>query len=97
MSSRIGNFFRSYDSTGVPISLNLNGESSHKTITGGLCSFCVTIVSLVIFFAQMQQVFFDLNFSKSESIEYLTFSDGHEPFQISTDDVIPALQMVNDL
>jgi hypothetical protein len=30
-------------------------------------------------------------------VEYMTYSDGHKPFQISTDDVIPAIQLLNEI
>ena len=41
----------------------------------------------------MLQVFVNFNYSLMGETTYLRLNDGHEPFKISTDDVIPAIQI----
>ena len=57
------NMVKSCDQLGVPVSLNLNGNSTHKTFLGGCCSIFATILLLIILTSEVSSVFFKLNYS----------------------------------
>ena len=84
---------RGCDQLGVPVSLNLRGQSVHKTILGGCCSLFATLFLLFLMTAQLVSVFNRNNYDQSVNDSYLWV----DPFSlddvqtISTDDVIPAL------
>lgn len=98
-SNRIDNrskavkFFQGFDQVGVPISLNLKGETEHKTAFGGLCSLLVIALLMIVMVGEVTQVFFELNFTKTETVSFMQTFDGHEAFSISTDSVIPAIYL----
>ena len=78
---------------GVPISLSLEKQTTHQTILGGCCSIFAIGFLLFIFYSEIQQVFFQLNWDETNQISYMRQDDGHEAYVVSTDDVIPALQL----
>ena len=45
-TSKIGTAIKSYDAFGVPISLKVNGEDSHKTYFGAFMSLLILILTL---------------------------------------------------
>ena len=86
---------RSQDQLGVPVSLSMNGSNMHQTWLGGCCSIISLGLIFFLFVSSMFQVFVNFNYSLMEETTYLRVNDGHEPFKISTEDVIPAIQIVN--
>jgi len=62
MSDKISEFVKGLDQTGVPITLNLNGETTRKTFVGGCCSLMVILLILVIFGAEINNLFFNHSF-----------------------------------
>ena len=81
------------DQIGVPVTLNLNKKATHQTFAGGCCSLIAICLILAVLVSQVMQVFVNLNYSETVEISYLRYGDGHGPYEISTDDVIPAVQM----
>ena len=60
------NAIASFDQLGVPVSLNLNGSSTHKTWLGGCCSIFAIILLMIVMYAEVTQVFLELNYSNTE-------------------------------
>ena len=55
-NQKVGECIRSCDQLGVPISLNLNQQSVHKTRLGGCCSLVAISVLLLVFYSNMIEV-----------------------------------------
>ena len=91
MSKRVFNAIRSFDQLGVPVTLNLNKQGSHQTFLGGCCSILAIILIMFVFVSTTLAVFVEFNYDIAEEVSYLRLSDGHEPFEISTESVVPAL------
>jgi len=53
----------SWDQLGVPVTLNLNKKGAHQTFPGGCCSLIAIGFLLVILYAEIKNVFFDLQYS----------------------------------
>ena len=68
------NAIASLDQLGVPVSLNLNGSRTHKTVLGGCCSIFAIILLLIVFYSEMTQVFFQLNYSGGETNEFVKYN-----------------------
>ena len=81
------------DQLGLPISLSLAKEMTHKTVLGGCCSLCAITLIVVILVAQISNVFFAFNYTQTETLSYLRLNDGHTPYNVSTDEVIPAISL----
>ena len=62
MSGRIYEFVKGFDQTGVPVTLNMKGEGTKKTLPGGCCSLIVICLILVICVAEINTVFFNPSF-----------------------------------
>ena len=73
----------------------MNSEGTHKTILGGSCSICAVLLILIVFTSMMFQVFVDFNYNASSEVSYMTALDGHEPYSVSSEDLIPAIQILN--
>ncbi len=50
---------------------------------------------MFVFVSTTLSVFVEFNYDISEEISYLRLNDGHEPFEISTDSVVPAIQLIS--
>ncbi len=50
---------------------------------------------MFVFVSTTLSVFVEFNYDIAEEVSYLRLNDGHEPFEISTDSVVPALQLVS--
>lgn len=92
---RMSELIRSRDQLGVPVSLNMNGSHLHQTFVGGCCSVIVIVMICSLFISSMLQVFVNFNYSLMAEDSYMRMNDGHGAFEISTDDVIPAIQILN--
>ena len=53
MIDKIFDFIRKRDQIGVPVSLNLNGNSSHQTSIGGCCSLFAMLMILAVVFSEI--------------------------------------------
>ena len=56
LGERVNKWIRSWDQLGVPVSLNLNRESVHKTQLGGCCSLIMILFLLLVFYTSMVEV-----------------------------------------
>ena len=93
LSEKTNQWIRSCDQLGVPVSLNLNQESVHRTYFGGCCSLIANVFLLLIFYTNMAQVV-QLSYQSSAEYSYINISEeDQEAFTFTTDEVIPALQM----
>lgn len=93
LSEKTNQWIRSCDQLGVPVSLNLNQESVHRTYFGGCCSLIANVFLLLIFYTNMAQVF-QMSYTSSAEQGYINIDeDDQETFSFTTDEVIPALQM----
>ena len=95
MCDIIKSFVKHFDQLGVPVALNLKKENVHKTCLGGCCSIFAIALLVLIFIAQIMQVFVNLNYNETTISTFLRENDGHGSENISTDDLIPAVQIVS--
>ena len=62
---------------------------------GGCCSLIAIILIIAIFILQLADIFMDFNYDSSEEQSFIKYSENHEPLMISTDEVIPAIQLLS--
>ena len=92
-NQKVCEWIRSCDQLGVPISLNLNQQSIYKTKLGGCCSLIAIVVLLIVFYINMIEVVQQ----NTETSSYYSFvkEEDREAFTFASDEVIPAIQMLN--
>ena len=65
MCLKFVNFVTNWDQLGVPVTLNLNKKGAHQTFPGGCCSLIAIGILLLLLYAEINLVFFELNYSMS--------------------------------
>mmetsp|Transcript_9749 Transcript_9749/g.12023 ORF Transcript_9749/g.12023 Transcript_9749/m.12023 type:complete len:107 (+) Transcript_9749:152-472(+) len=53
------------------------------------------MLTLFVFTTMMMEVFVNFNVDTSAVQSFIRYNDGHDPLMISTDEVIPAMQIVS--
>ena len=94
-NARSREMIRSQDQVGVPIALNMNSKSTHQTLLGGCCSICAVVLTLIVLSSTMMEVFVNLNIEQTVNMNYIRYNDGHDPYLVSTDMLVPAIQLIN--
>ena len=95
-TGKVSSWVRSWDQTGVLVSMNLpSGDRDHKSTCGGCCSLFVIFITVLITISELSRVFIAIDFSTEQSFNYLNFSTNTEAYEIAAVDFIPAVQVVN--
>ena len=75
-------------------SLGGTNASVSQSLKSRTTFLIINIVFAVIFLAHISKVF-TLQYNDSRSVNWLTFSDKHEPYTVSTDQLVPAIRMID--
>ena len=92
----VSSWVRSWDQTGVTVSMNLpSGDRDQKSTCGGCCSLFLIFITVLITISELGRVFIAIDFSTEQSFNYLNFATNTESYIIDSIDFIPAVQVVN--
>ena len=89
-SGKCVSWVRGWDQLGVPVSLNLNKQSTHQTFLGGCCSLLAIGLILFLLYSEIMQVV-RMNYDESITFDYMKVGDNHEPYEFDTEDFMPAI------
>ena len=98
MCKKSTRFIKSFDWTGVPVTLNLENKGVHQTRVGGCCSVIVIALTTIIITSQLITVFKGKTFNTQLDIEYIDESEElnlDNAFEVNSNDFIPALKYFN--
>jgi len=80
---RIAGFFKSIDQLGVPVHFTFQGEDTHKTAFGGLCSFIGLVCSWGLAFSVLFRFMNKPEYNQSIILNYLNLAVESERYAVS--------------
>ena len=88
-------FLKRQDRFGVPVQLTYKGERFFTTAVGGCCSIMFVLTAIALFTVNAISFYRNPQFSQSESVSYISYNDGHEPYYLPTNRTTLAVYVGN--
>ena len=88
-------FLKSKDLFGVPVQLTYKGERGFTSAVGGCCSIMLVLIAMLLFVTYSLDFYQNPQFSTSETVSYIDFTNGQEAYYLPTNRTTVAVSISN--